>query len=160
MNIFYCDESPYKSAQALCDKHIVKMPVETAQILSTVTGVGYKPTHRKHPCVLWAGASLGNFLWLVEHGFWLCCEYSHRYQRRHASHKVIELCAAKSITFPSSNFYTPPRCWGEFNPGPVDVITGYRMYLQWKHDNGKPVHKYTRQEPPSWLNTRPPLQQP
>ena len=52
MNIFYLDPDPVAAAQMQCDKHVVKMALETAQILSTVLGGPYKPTHAKHPSVL------------------------------------------------------------------------------------------------------------
>ena len=68
MNIFVVDIDPSKAAQSLCDKHVVKMVLETAQILSTISGGPYRPTHANHPCVLWAGATKRNYLWLVEHG--------------------------------------------------------------------------------------------
>ena len=62
MNIFILDESPIISAQMQCDKHIVKMPLETAQMLCSVwhrygqaDRVPYKEAHRNHPCTLWAG---------------------------------------------------------------------------------------------------------
>ncbi len=35
MNIFVLDEDPVISAQMMCDKHIPKMIVEAAQMLST-----------------------------------------------------------------------------------------------------------------------------
>lgn len=35
MNIFYIDEDPKEIAKALVDRHIVKMPLESAQMLST-----------------------------------------------------------------------------------------------------------------------------
>jgi hypothetical protein len=60
MNIFLLDSNIKKCAQYHCDKHVVKMILESAQILSTVlrlNGVdqGYKTTHANHPCTLWAG---------------------------------------------------------------------------------------------------------
>ena len=73
-----------------CDKHVVKMVLETAQILSTVSGGPYKPTHSKHPCVLWAGANQTHYAWLVCHGLALCTEYTKRYGKRHKCQDVIE----------------------------------------------------------------------
>jgi Pyrimidine dimer DNA glycosylase len=35
MNIFYVDEDPVKAAECLVDKHVVKMILESAQLLST-----------------------------------------------------------------------------------------------------------------------------
>ena len=94
MNIFVLDKNPYKAARYHCDKHIVKMTLETAQILSsalTLIGVphnGYKPTHVRHPCVLWA-VDLRNWVWLRELGRALASEYTRRYQRDHSSLLVI-----------------------------------------------------------------------
>ena len=55
MNIFAVDVSPEKAAQALCDAHVVKMILESAQLLSTqdrIRGLdrGYRLTHAEHPC--------------------------------------------------------------------------------------------------------------
>ena len=35
MNIFYIEKTPKEIAKNLCDKHIVKMPLESAQMLCT-----------------------------------------------------------------------------------------------------------------------------
>ena len=35
MNIFALSSDPFESAQMMCDKHVVKMIIETAQLLST-----------------------------------------------------------------------------------------------------------------------------
>jgi hypothetical protein len=73
------------------------MVVETGQILSTVARSNpgrllrvdlqalYKPTHKNHPCVLWAGSSYSNFIWLREHFFGLADEYTYRYGKVHAT---------------------------------------------------------------------------
>ena len=49
MNIFVVDTYPVLAARALCDRHVVKMVLETAQILSTISGGPYRPTHQNHP---------------------------------------------------------------------------------------------------------------
>ena len=97
MNIFVLDIKPELAAQYHCDKHVVKMILETAQIMSTVVisklpnvdGLLYKPTHRNHPCTLWAGESLDNFLWLGQLGLELMKEFEYRYNKTHKSGKVI-----------------------------------------------------------------------
>ena len=83
MNIFVLDESPVTSAQMQCDKHIVKMPLETAQMLCSVWhryGVGdlvpYKEVHKKHPCTLWAGDSMDNYDWLWQDKFVTSLEFA------------------------------------------------------------------------------------
>ena len=90
MNIFVTSISPYKSALYLDDKRVVKMCLETTQILCTALNelVGHqvtplKSTHVKHPCVIWAMSSLNNWYWLYRHGLYLFKEYENRYKRHH-----------------------------------------------------------------------------
>jgi len=101
MNIFVTDPSPTLSAQRLPDKHIVKMPLETCQMLSIVCsekwGHGYGDLHRldgqpyktergafrNHPCTIWANESTANAWWLLAHGLAMCVEYTHRYNKTH-----------------------------------------------------------------------------
>lgn len=90
MNIFALSSDPGEAAQLHLDKHVVKMPLETAQMLSTICGGPYKPTHHKHPCTVWAAASTGNYAWLVQLGLALCAEYTYRYKRVHKCQAVIE----------------------------------------------------------------------
>lgn len=95
MNIFILDADPIVAAQSQIDKHVVKMPLETAQLLCTAaishgaTDARYKPTHGKHPCALWARESRGNYEWLLVHGLALAREYTRRYGKIHASQAVI-----------------------------------------------------------------------
>ncbi len=84
MNIFVLDRNIRKCARYHCDQHVVKMTLESVQILCTVLnerGISttYKSTHPKHPCVLWAAASPDNFLWLRELAVELNREYRYRY---------------------------------------------------------------------------------
>lgn len=95
MNIFILDYNPVKSAKMQCDKHVVKMPLETAQLLCSAFEKGeapYKRTHYNHPCSIWARESKGNYLWLIEHGIALCKEYTYRYEKNHKSLEVILWC--------------------------------------------------------------------
>lgn len=98
MNIFVVDLDPKKAARDLCDRHVVKMTLESAQILSTVSfrhGIPgpYLPTHEKAPIVQWAGDTWGNWNWLVEHGIALANEYERRYGKIHKSLSTIFWCA-------------------------------------------------------------------
>ena len=83
MNIFTVDHDPTVAAQQLCDKHVVKMPLETAQMLCSAFDpldlAPYKRVHYNHPCTQWARQSEANFDWLVTHGLALCAEYTKRY---------------------------------------------------------------------------------
>lgn len=89
MNIFALDRDPVEAARMHCDKHVVKMVLETAQILSTIAGHGYKPTHKNHPCTRWAAESRANYAWLFDLGVELGREYTRRYGKRHKSSYVI-----------------------------------------------------------------------
>ena len=94
MNIFALSCDPILAAQNHADRHVVKQSLESAQLLSTVfSSLGgktrYKPTHKNHPCTLWAGECSGNYEWLVELGLALCDEYTYRYGREHACGAVI-----------------------------------------------------------------------
>lgn len=83
------------AAQMACDQHVIKMPLESAQMMSTIArscgfDVGYKSTHAKHPATLWAGASAANYEWLTTHALGLLAEYTERYGRTHACQPVVE----------------------------------------------------------------------
>ena len=108
MNIFVLDSDPKVAAQMMCDKHVVKMVLETAQMLCTVAHANdfnapYKATHKNHPCTLWAGKSKANWNWLIEHGLSLCEEYTKRYGKIHKSQQHIEWCRGLTINFPQDN---------------------------------------------------------
>jgi hypothetical protein len=93
VNIFVLDENTSMAAQYHTDKHVVKMILEGAQMLSSVvrkTGVdaGYKLTHKNHPCTLWAGQSLSNWRWLRDLTYELHNEWKFRFGHN-KSHKSI-----------------------------------------------------------------------
>lgn len=105
MNIFVLSEDPIEAARMQCDKHVVKMPLETAQLLCSVFEPGdapYKRTHYNHPCSIWTRMARSNFLWLCEHGFALCDAYTQRFGKVHASQRVIAWCHdhQAQLTFP------------------------------------------------------------
>lgn len=133
MNIFVLDSDPERAAVAQCDKHIVKMPLETAQMLCAVLSrygvedLPYRTTHAKHPCTLWAGESRANFLWLCEHGVSLGKEYRHRYLRTHKSSAVIEFCEEFCDAIPAGDLTPFAQAMPEQYRNPC-AITAYRQY--------------------------------
>ena len=170
MNIFVTSSCPTKSAQVLPDKHIVKMPLETCQMLSIVAsdkwGHGYgtlpkadgtpyateKGAFRNHPCTIWANESEENARWLLVHGFALCQEYAARYEKTHTCFHT--LLAAHEI-FPNVNYsnHTPFVFAGpdEFKlDTSISIFDKYKMYIAskpWVKDN------YLRmpQRKPDWV---------
>jgi len=137
MNIFFVDSDPVKAAQALCDKHVVKMSLESAQMLCTAAHVlgfeaKYKPTHKNHPCSLWLMQGRDNLAWLISHTFALFSEYTRRYGRIHASSQVItELQSNNTL---SNMLITLPARWtlpAQAMPDQyknIDPVKAYRAY--------------------------------
>ena len=140
MNIFVLDKSPIISAQMQCDKHIVKMPLETAQMLCSVwhrygqgMNVPYKEAHRNHPCTLWAGNDGANYDWLWQHGMELCFEYTRRYNKIHKCQQVIMDLIIDNCEFEFDNMGrhgTPhPQCMpDEYKCAFDDAVQAYRKY--------------------------------
>ena len=90
---------PKIAAQYHCDKHVVKMIIETAQLLYTshwvlsptkIPEFAYKKSHVNHPSAIWVRESIENYDWLSELGMELCYEYTHRYGKIHKTQKHIE----------------------------------------------------------------------
>ena len=105
MNIFVLDYDLQKCAQYHCDRHVVKMILESAQMLSTalrVNGVdkGYKSTHENHPCTIWARSSLSNWKWLWDLANCLNSEYRYRFNKaaNHESWNLIRSLPHPPIT--------------------------------------------------------------
>lgn len=92
MNIFILDRDPAVAARYHCDKHVSKMILESAQMLSTVLGGPYKKTHQNHPCTVWVSESMGNAVWLFELSHHLNREWRQRYKHNvnHKSYEVIK----------------------------------------------------------------------
>lgn len=97
MNIFVLNQTPELSAKDHCDKHVVKMILESAQLLSTAHRIiddlqhddrFYKVTHKNHPCAIWTRASTTNYLWLFRLFESLLNEYQLRYKKVHASSRL------------------------------------------------------------------------
>lgn len=148
MNIFALDNDPIKAAQMHNDKHVVKMILETAQMLSTVSGGPYRPTHKNHPCTRWAAETKGNYHWLVQLGFALCHEYGIRYSKRHKCKDVIEQLKHAPERIPDGDRTPfaqamPDDCKNE-NP-----VLAYRTYYK---QHKAHIAKWSKREAPEWMN--------
>mgnify|MGYP003672779829 FL=1 len=140
MNIFYLDQDIQTCVEYHCDKHVVKMPLETTQMLCTVYHrygaiAPYKPVHAKHPCTLWAGNNVLNYKWLWDFGKALCKEYTYRYDKVHACENILE-----QIKIPPIELFYPlvslegtrqrPQCMPDEYKDPQDTVNAYRQYYQ------------------------------
>ena len=159
MNIFVTNQCPIQSARNLPDKHIVKMPLETCQMLSIIysdwyygigqlhklDGTPYRTAHgafRKHPCTQWAAAEYWNLSWLISHGMALCDEYTARFHKHHACQPAI----AEAITIFEAAFDFNVDIYKDSLPmtftrampeslkfdTTIDTITAYKRYLNTK----------------------------
>tara|TARA_R100000697_G_scaffold69141_1_gene81562 strand:+ start:61 stop:522 length:462 start_codon:yes stop_codon:yes gene_type:complete len=140
MNIFVLDSNPVTAAIQQLDKHVVKMPLESAQMLCSaliahgVEDTPYRKAHPKHPCTLWAAQTRTNFLWLVKHGISLSEEYTRRYGKRHKSQDVIEWCATQADAIPAGELTTFAQAMPEQYKNP-DAVTAYRQYYMGEKRN-------------------------
>tara|TARA_Y100001937_G_scaffold40065_2_gene56870 strand:- start:207 stop:668 length:462 start_codon:yes stop_codon:yes gene_type:complete len=140
MNIFVLDSNPVTAAIQQLDKHVVKMPLESAQMLCSaliahgVEDAPYRKAHPKHPCTLWAAQTRTNFLWLVKHGISLSEEYTRRYGKRHKSQDVIEWCATQADAIPAGELTTFAQAMPEQYKNP-DAVTAYRQYYMGEKRN-------------------------
>jgi len=118
MNVFVLHTDPVVAARMQCDRHVVKMTVESAQMLSTAHRMldgepskrpsksgkrmvphftlpdwreqtFYKAVHFHHPCTVWTMKSSENYFWHWRHFESLCKEYTFRYGKVHRSEDLL-----------------------------------------------------------------------
>ena len=158
MNIFYLDRDPEIAAQMMCDKHVVKMILESAQMLSTAHRVldgderadkagMYKMSHKNHPSTIWARANSENYEWLWQHMDALMKEYTYRYDKKHATERLLH----ELWTFPKNithgDFTDPPKCMPEYCKGDDTVLSYQNYYIVEKSD----FATWKRREMPEWF---------
>lgn len=159
MNIFCTSDCPVKSAEWLDDKRLVKMILETGQLLSTVlrkqgcqSDLLYKSAYQNHPCTLWSGKTRGNFDWLVAHGLAMCSLYTKVYGRRHSTQDLIEFSAKSSSLVREGGLQEFCDCTEFKHRTDLPVTERYRLFmiLKWtERDTRPPV--FSKRDRPSWL---------
>lgn len=134
MNIFVLDENPLLAAQFHCDKHTVKMVLESGQMLATAHHVLDKSqldlpkaTHINHPCNVWVRKSNANYQWLYDHFCALLGEYTYRYNKIHAWDTLKNTLQNSPKNILETNLTKHPLCMpDEYKIG--DVVKSYREY--------------------------------
>lgn len=156
MNIFVLDEDVELSARYHCDSHIVKMPLETAQLLSTArlesgcsSYVSYTATHVNHPCSVWARESMDNYLWLCNLGVELCREFQYRYGKVHGCQRIISECIDDPANIPS-NGMTPFALAMPNEYKTDDAVESYRNYY---NAEKRHLFKWKNREMPQWIQS-------
>jgi hypothetical protein len=151
MNIFVLDESPVTAAEYACDKHVVKMILESAQMLCAVQPEGtapYKRSFYNHPCTKWVRESDSNYAWLIQHAYALCAEYTRRYDKVHKSQQVIEWCDNNRPELPIGILTEHPTCMPDYCKKET-VVDSYRNY--YKNEKAK-FAKWKDGNVPSWYD--------
>lgn len=156
MNIFMLDGCPKLAAQYHCDKHVVKMILETAQLLCTAHRVIdgntstelYKATHINHPSAQWVRLSINNYLWAYELLCELCKEYRYRYYRGHATERLLAPLKTPPKRIPSIGRTPIPQCMPDQYKVNGNGIEAYRNYYAY---GKKELLSYRRRDIPDWL---------
>jgi hypothetical protein len=155
MNIFYLDSDPATCAQYHCDKHVIKMILESAQLLSTahhelespLAKHLYKKTHANHPSALWARESAAHYEWLYQLLTQLSLEYTNRYLKTHRTYDTLG--AYLSVVPPKIQHITswtdPPQCMPDAYKD-NDTVTAYRRYYM----QDKPFAVWEHTATPKW----------
>jgi len=178
LNIFYIENHPVDAAKSMVDKHVVKMILESAQLLSTAhrfldgsetiekskmnrnvkryvlndarNDVLYQATHINHPSAVWCRNSIENYNWLVDHMFALGKEYTYRYNKKHKCFGELTYM----LQSPPKNLYnydwtTMPSCMDNQYIISDNPIDNYRNYYKVGKSH---IHSWKNRQPPSWIN--------
>lgn len=176
MNIFYVHHDPVIAAQSLVDKHVVKMILESAQLLSTAhrfldgteqtivhnnrkkkeytlrdsrNDVIYKATHINHPSAIWVRQSVLNYQWLVDHFYALMDEYTYRYDKKHKCLGIISYMLSSPPLNLRDFDMTPMLCaMDDIYKVSDDPVENYRNYYRM---GKKHLYKWTKRTPPDWI---------
>ncbi|MCL6416805.1 pyrimidine dimer DNA glycosylase/endonuclease V [Aestuariirhabdus sp. Z084] len=154
MNIFILDDDIEKCAQYHCDQHVVKMILESVQLLCTALNkkgftTPYKSTHAKHPCTLWVEESYDNFLWLKQLTLELNKEYRYRYDKQ-VDHKSIAVLSSLSPhRFPAIGLTPFAQAMPETYKVEGNAVLAYRKFYL-----GDKVRfaKWTKRSSPHWFS--------
>ena len=177
MNIFYVNTNAELAAQSMVNRHVVKMILETAQLLSTAhrvidgeeyTGqsqsgrkarrwklnndldtILYSATHINHPSAIWTRKTSGNYSWLYDHLVALGSEYTYRYARSHVTiDKLGDILKNPPDNIPQGAITPMPSCMDKEHIIGNDPVENYRNY----YNKGKTsLHRWTNRFPPEWI---------
>lgn len=162
MNIFFLSLNPREAARLHCDKHVVKMIIETAQLLYSAHWVlnpeglnetAYKLAHKNHPCAIWVRRSTTNYMWLASLGWWLCKEYQYRYGD-HKVHKteahIVWLLNHLPALIHDGEFTSPALAMPDEYKR-EDLVDSYQLYYIESKFKQRQILNYTRRSWPEFL---------
>jgi len=153
VNIFVLDRDIRTCARYHADQHVIKMILESAQMLCTVVNQNggkspYRSTHYKHPCTLWAGRSLSNWLWLRSLALALNDEYRYRFRTSldHESAFVVRQLSSPRIADPGLTEFA--QAMPDRYKVKGDAVEAYRRFYIGEKSR---FAKWTRRKPPRWF---------
>ena len=177
MNIFYLSFDPRTCAVEHCDKHVVKMIVEYAQLLSTahrvLDGIPYtekspknmtvkrfkldkprddflyKACHINHPSAVWVRQSRSHYKWLFDLFQHCCAEYTRRYGKYHSTESLVSYLWVAPSNIPDAGWTDPPPAMPDIYKIPGDSIQSYRNY--YIGDKVAFAKWKSPSSPPSWF---------
>lgn len=179
MNIFYTDYDPEVAARNMVDRHVVKMILETAQLLSTAhrvidgeeyvgqsqsgrkakrwrlsgnaDAIMYAATHINHPSAVWVRENSANYDWLYGHLLALGREYTYRYGRTHLTiDKLKDILKDAPANIEQSKVMTKmPSCMDKQYIVSLDPIINYRNYYNYGKTD---LLRWSNRPPPKWID--------
>jgi len=156
MNIFHLHTDPKICAEYHCDKHVVKMILETAQMLSTAyrRNFGdnddlYKTAYPKHPMTIWVGDSGANFFWSLQLLDQLLYQYTLRYNKVHKTIKISNLLHGKHKLWHKwkTPMTDPPLCMPDDCKRDCYIFSYRKYYKEYKSH----FAKYTVVDTPDFM---------
>jgi hypothetical protein len=176
MNIFYLHSDPKICAQMHVDKHVVKMILEYAQLLSTAHRILdgeeyidassgrrikrwrlpdadleqhlYKASHINHPSAIWVRQSNNNYNWLMCLFQELLLEYTHRYGKYHSTERLVYWLRKPPANIPVGPKTQPTLAMPDEYKVP-DSIQSYRNYYIGAKNT---MAKWKKRSIPEWWN--------
>lgn len=165
MNIFFLDKDPKICAQYHADKHVIKMILESAQLLCTALNVSageqvtqYKSTHINHPCAIWVRENYSNWMYVYHLMYELQKEWQFRWNHSNTHKSIFALrnsdnplsCSELAgLLLPHEDFTTPALAMPE-QYKTDNAVESYRNYY---NGEKKHLHKWTKRETPGWIIT-------
>ena len=144
MNIFYLHKDPREAARLQYNKHVVKMILESAQMLCTAhhcygdkwqkENVPYKQAHLNHPSTVWARRSKATYMWLFKHMMGLGYEYWLRYGKQHLSISKCSMFLSKPpVHIQGEEFVQPQQAMPDEYKDPCSIQAYWNYYIGEKH---------------------------
>lgn len=166
MNIFFLDRDPQVAAQYHCDRHVCKMIVESAQLLSTAhrvldgnecgrlpderNAILYRATHKNHPSAIWVRSNIEHYRWTFNLLYYLIWEYKNRwgFHKEHKTQRLQFPLLNAPRAIPTGPWQDPPQCM------PDDVKNHYAIlaYRQYYAKYKSHFAKWARGPEPEWWN--------